>query len=138
MHECQAVFTNNDLSLHLSLIKECNMLFIRNFELHQVVKRIELSQTSLPIQMQLMPTSIPFIAVAFRDGSIKLVDFMNEANQASIQTLHEDLTMMKVCPNGRYVMTAGNRGDVCLWQINKRIHAPAAMDDAVRYDNVAI
>jgi hypothetical protein len=42
-HECSGIFANNDLTLNLTFIKSCNMLFIRNFELHQVVKRVEMS-----------------------------------------------------------------------------------------------
>lgn len=132
-HECEGVFANNDLTLHLSFIRMCNQLFIRNFELHQVIRRIEMSSNSLPRSMQLMP-SVPFVCVTLQDNTVKLIDFMNEANQASIQTLHEELTSMKVCPNGRYILTAGNRGDVCLWSVNKRILAPEAMRDAVRTD----
>ena len=33
-HECEAVFSKNDLTLHLGFIRKSNMLFIRNFELH--------------------------------------------------------------------------------------------------------
>lgn len=80
MHECEGVFTNNDLTLHLCWIRQCNFLFIRNFELHQVVKRIEMSSSSLPKTMQLMPGNTPFVCVALQDNSIKLIDFMNEAN----------------------------------------------------------
>lgn len=81
-----------------------------------------------------MPGSVPFICVVLKDNSIKLIDYMNEANQASIQTMHEELTCMKICPNGRYVLTAGNRGDVSLWSINKKILAPEAMYDAIKVD----
>lgn len=85
--------------------------------------------------MQLLPGTSPFVCVAMSDNSVKLVDFMNEENQASIQTLHDSLTTMKVCPNGRYVLTAGNRGDVCLWSINKKILGPETMKDAIKMDN---
>lgn len=133
-HACCGVFANNDLTLSLTFIKSCNMLFIRNFELHQVVKRIEMSASSLPKQMQLLPGSSPFVCCAMQDNSIKLIDFMNEENQASIQTLHDELTTMKICPNGRYVLSAGNRGDVCLWSINKKILQPEMINDAVKTD----
>ena len=36
-----------------------------------------------------MPGSSPFVCVALKDSSIKLIDFVNEANQAQIETLHE-------------------------------------------------
>jgi len=81
-----------------------------------------------------MPGTSPFICVALKDNSIKLIDFMNEANQAGIETLHEELTTMKVCPNGRYVLTGGNRGDVSLWSIQKQILAPEAMAGAIYED----
>ena len=80
MHECEGVFANNDLTLHLSFIRQCNMLLIRNFELHQVVKRIEMSPTSFARSMQLMPGNSPFVCVSLLDNSIKLIDFMNEDN----------------------------------------------------------
>ena len=57
---------------------------------------------------------------------------MNEANQAEIQTTHEEITAMKICPNGRYVLTGGNLGDVSLWAIRKKILAPEAMNDAIQ------
>jgi hypothetical protein len=31
---------------------------------------------------------------------------------------------MKVCPNGRYVLTGGSRGDVALWGLKKREETP--------------
>ena len=77
--------------------------------------------------MQLIPGTSPFVCVTLSDNSVKLIDFMNEENQSSIDTLHESLTTMKVCPNGRYVLTAGNRGDVCMWAINKKILGPDTM-----------
>ena len=83
-HECEGVFVNNDLTLHICFIRQCNQLFIRNFELHQVVKRIEMSSTALPKTMQMMPTNVPFICVTLSDNSIKLIDYMNEVNQTSI------------------------------------------------------
>lgn len=135
MHECEGVFSKNDLTLHLSFIRMSNQLIIRNFELHQVVKRIEMSGTSLPVTMQLMPTgNSPFVCVALRDNSLRLIDYMNEDNQSHVQTMHDELKTMKVCPNGRYVLTGGNRGDISLWKLSKKILQPEAYEDAVRTD----
>ena len=50
-HECEALFSKTDLTLHLSFIRRSNQLLIRNFELHQVVKRISMSQMATPITM---------------------------------------------------------------------------------------
>ena len=54
-HECEALFSKTDMNLHLSFIRRSNQLFIRNFELHQVVKRITLADAGLPLTMALMP-----------------------------------------------------------------------------------
>uniref|UniRef100_A0A7S3CLA5 Uncharacterized protein n=1 Tax=Strombidium rassoulzadegani TaxID=1082188 RepID=A0A7S3CLA5_9SPIT len=136
LHECEGLFVHNDLSLYLCFIRQCNQLFIRNFELHQVVKRIEISSTSLPKTMQLMPGgSSPFICIALQDNSIKLIDYVNEANYSSTETMHEQLTSVKVCPNGKYILSGGNRGDVYLWSVTKKILEPDAIRDAVKLDN---
>jgi WD40 repeat protein len=39
-NETHGIFLNNDLASHISYVRKSNNLFIRNFELHQVVKRI--------------------------------------------------------------------------------------------------
>ena len=39
-NETQGIFLNIDLASHISYVRKSNNLFIRNFELHQVVKRI--------------------------------------------------------------------------------------------------
>ena len=58
---------------------------------------------------------------------------MNEDNQTSVKTMHDQLTTMKICPNGRYVLTGGNRGDVILWKIDKKILEPDVIRDAIRF-----
>jgi hypothetical protein len=40
-NEVEVAFLNNDLGSHISFVRKSQNLFIRNFELHQVVKRIE-------------------------------------------------------------------------------------------------
>ena len=57
--------------------------------------------------------------MALQDGKIKLLDFMNEKNQSDIQTMHQELKCIKVCPNGRYVISGGDQGDISLWKIDK-------------------
>ena len=44
---CEGIFSNMDLAIFVGFIRKSNFLFIRNFELHQVVKRISLN--SLPL-----------------------------------------------------------------------------------------
>lgn len=31
---------------------------------------------------------------------------------------------MTMCPNGRYILTAGNKGDIILWSITKKNTIP--------------
>lgn len=49
-----------------------------------------------------------------------MIDFVNPENTSEILTTHEEATVMKMCPNGRYVLTGGNKGDICIWNIKKR------------------
>lgn len=60
-NECEGHFSNNDLALFIGFIKKCNFIFIRNFELHQVIKRIELGYK--PISLNLLPNSSFFICL---------------------------------------------------------------------------
>lgn len=39
-------------------------------------------------------------------------------------TTHEEAKAMKICPNGRYVLTGGSRGDIALWSVKKREVTP--------------
>jgi len=42
-NQVEAVFLNNDIANQICYVRKSQNLFIRNFELHQVVKRIELN-----------------------------------------------------------------------------------------------
>ena len=110
-------FSNGDLTLHLSFIAKAPYIFIRNFELHQVIKRVNLS--SLPLQLAIAPTST-FFFVLQADGVVRMVDQVNTENTSEVQTVHEEARVMRVCPNGRYVLTGGTKGDICLWAIKRR------------------
>jgi hypothetical protein len=47
LHRCEGVFSNSDLTLHISFIAKAANIFFRNFELHQVVRRVDLG--ALPL-----------------------------------------------------------------------------------------
>ena len=46
-----------------------------------------------------------------------MLDFVNEGNTCKIQTLHEEIKQLKVCPNGKYLLTSGTKGDVAIWNV---------------------
>ena len=48
-NEVEAYFLNNDLASYICYIRKCNALFIRNFELHQIVKKINLTARLLSL-----------------------------------------------------------------------------------------
>jgi hypothetical protein len=52
--------------------------------------------------------------------------------------MHDRLESMKLCPNGRYVLTTGDKGDASLWSITKKILAPETILDAIQQSNVNI
>lgn len=49
-----------------------------------------------------------------------MIDFVNTENTSEIATIHDEAKVMKICPNGRYILTGGSKGDICIWQIKKR------------------
>jgi hypothetical protein len=85
--------------------------------LHQICKRIGL--TSLPLQISQTPNT-PFFVVLQADNRLVTVDSVNDENRSEILTTHDEALAMKICPNGRYVLTGGSRGDVALWSLKKR------------------
>lgn len=49
-----------------------------------------------------------------------MIDLVNEQNTSEIATMHDQAKIMKICPNGRYIISAGDKGDVCIWQIKRK------------------
>jgi len=116
-NEVEAYFLNNDLASYICYIRKCNSLFIRNFELHQIVKKIDLD--SRAITMQMAPGTAPYVYLILESNKIKMIDFVNENNTTEILTLHEKVRSLKVCPNGRYLISAGERGDIAIWSVKR-------------------
>ncbi len=48
-----------------------------------------------------------------------MIDFVNEENTCEIRIIHEEAKIMKICPNGRYIVTGGDKGDICVWNVKK-------------------
>jgi hypothetical protein len=58
------------------------------------------------------------------DNRLITIDQVNEENRSELLTTHEEAKAMKICPNGRYVLTGGSRGDIALWSVKKREVTP--------------
>jgi hypothetical protein len=67
--------------------------------------------------MQMAPGTAPYVYVIMETNDIQMIDFVNETNTTTVRTLHESVKRLKVCPNGRYLLTSGARGDVALWSV---------------------
>ena len=78
---CEGLFTNGDLTLHLSFIAKTPYVFLRNFELHQVVRKVPLN--SLPVALSIAPTS-SFFVVLQADNVVKMVDTVNVENTSEV------------------------------------------------------
>jgi len=78
-HSVTGMFSNQDLTLHLSYIAKSPYLFLRNFELHQICKRIGL--TSLPLQVSQTPNT-SFFVVLQADNQVVTIDAVNEENRS--------------------------------------------------------
>ena len=63
------------------------------------------------------PGSAPYIHLLLETNDIQMIDFVNESNTVSMKTMHESVKTLKVCPNGRYLLTAGNKGDIAIWSV---------------------
>ena len=88
-HETEAIFLNNDLASYICYVRKSNNLFIRNFELHQVVKRIQLD--FLCINMQMAPGSAPYVFMIGDNNCLTMVDFVNETNNTNVKTIHDSV-----------------------------------------------
>lgn len=51
---------------------------------------------------------------------LKMVDQVNTENASEVGTIHEEARVLRLCPNGRYVLTGGSKGDVCIWHVFRR------------------
>lgn len=65
------------------------------------------------------PGSAPYIHLLLETNDIQMIDFVNESNTISVKTMHESVKTLKVCPNGRYLLTAGNKGDIAIWSVSR-------------------
>ena len=62
--------------------------------------------------MQMAPGSAPYVFLIFETNELIMMDFVNESNFTKVKTLHDTVKSLKVCPNGRYLLTGGPRGDI--------------------------
>jgi len=69
--------------------------------------------------MKMAPGSAPYVHLILESNNILMVDFVNESNTTQIKTMHESVKSLKVCPNGRYLLTAGARGDIAIWSVTR-------------------
>jgi hypothetical protein len=65
------------------------------------------------------PGSTPFVYVTTEDNKLNMVDFVNDANRTIVDLIHDEVCAMKVCPNGRYVLTGGDKGDIVMWKVRR-------------------
>ena len=70
--------------------------------------------------MQIGPGSAPYVFLIQEDNTVRMIDFVNEANQTKIQTIHDQVKYMRVCPNGRYVLSGGDKGDIIIYSVKRQ------------------
>lgn len=63
------------------------------------------------------PGTAPYVHLILESNEVWMVDFVNESNTTSVMTMHQGVKTLKVCPNGRYLLTAGSRGDIAVWNV---------------------
>lgn len=112
-NECMGMFLPNDMTMHISFIKCCKMIFFRNFELRQVVKRVSLEMNPTNLKMF---SNGKFFIVTMDNHTFRAIDTLNEENVLLVKTTHDEITQLEISPNGRYIITGGNKGDIILWK----------------------
>ena len=80
--------------------------------------------------MEMAPGNSPFVYVTGEDNTLVMIDFVNEGNRSTVALIHDEVTALKVCPNGRYVMTGGDKGDIILWKV-RRANTPVELQTLV-------
>jgi hypothetical protein len=70
--------------------------------------------------MQIAPGSAPYVFFIGDHNAVVMVDFVNEANNTTVKTIHDSVQLLKVCPNGRYLLTAGDKGDINIYSIRRQ------------------
>lgn len=63
-----------------------------------------------------MFSSGKFFLVTLNNNTYRAIDTLNEENVLLVNTSHDEITQIEISPNGRYIITGGNRGDVILWK----------------------
>jgi len=71
--------------------------------------------------MQLGPGTAPYVYLITEDNTVRMIDFVNEANQARLKTIHDQVKSVHVCPNGRYVLTGGDKGDIIIYSVRRKV-----------------
>jgi len=61
------------------------------------------------------PQSSAHVLVLLKDNSIKMVDYVNETNCCTTETIHDTCKLFRLSPNGRYMLTAGDKGDIVVY-----------------------
>ena len=69
--------------------------------------------------MQMAPGSAPYVYLTSEDNTLTMLDFVNEENKTTVKLVHDEVCAMKVCPNGRYVLTGGDKGDIIMWKVRR-------------------
>jgi len=71
-NEVEGIFASNDLAISICCIKKCNYLFFRNFELHQVTKKVELGHVPLSLQIS-VNSGFVFVLLKGMTNYVKLL-----------------------------------------------------------------
>ena len=67
-----------------------------------------------PVSIAMFNSGKFFIVV--NETDFRAIDTFNEENVLLVKTSHEEITQLKISPNGRYILTGGNKGDIVLWK----------------------
>jgi len=86
--------------------------------------------------MQIAPGSAPYVFIIGDNNHLTMIDFVNENNNTTLKTIHDSVKLLKVCPNGRYVLTAGDKGDIIIYSVKRsrpEIEGPPDLNGTIAF-----
>jgi hypothetical protein len=88
--------------------------------------------------MQIAPGSAPYVFLIGDNNTLVMLDFVNEENCTKIKTIHDKVRLLKVCPNGRYCLTAGDKSEIIIYSVRRQRPGAEAPDISQRNSTVGI
>ena len=111
-NDCHALFSQVESGIYACFIKKSANIFIRNYELHQVWKRIDIQ--SVPRDFAFFTGGTTF-AVALDNGHVRLQDYIREEYAQDFDTGCRDINQLQLILNKE--IAVASTGEIILYRL---------------------